>query len=336
MKRSNEIPSVSSKIAKKCNDNSVLDTTNKDSPDVPAKATDDDVADDADLLLAVEKYAFEVEINDVSNDAITEHELKPYPGINLQSYRPHGDVFYPMPTNKYHMYNELTSALGYEYSSKNDFLRRDGVMQILCQPLPDFCIWKHGLRIYLPSVPMALFKKSSIRMAGVVSHCIEHEFQCPTTDVAKAESPCQIVKNVFNLPSLTYIVSGLLKVKSISRPTTILMFSVELDNANVIDVPNTNVMVSNMLSLKPSRLNVHTIKSCTHAACGVGKHTTPFECLPPLYKMCSAIVTTYALTNDHHMKRCFVIGRGILGNFFEKTRTIYPCSFNISDIYILE
>lgn len=284
------------------------------------------------LLDDMDKYSAEVDVKDDESDDETKNTLAELKKISHISgdYAPQSYCLMEVPMDKYKPYNTFTSLLGYTFNKENNFLRNGGVMSLLQQERPFFCFWEHGLELLFPRTECNFQRKVKVLLKR--THCAEHEFQCPFNRTSP--TPCRTIVSYEDGASATFIVSGYLRCRKVNINTkTFTSYSIELENAHRIIASKFNV--SDQLTIKATRMNVHLIRSCSHKECGVGVSEAPFEGMLPIYRMCNRVETVTEIKDDYNMARCYAYGRGIQGSYFGANNTIYLATWVITDLYIV-
>lgn len=259
--------------------------------------------------------------NDVS-------ELLKFSNVNHRLYQNKGYRWMNLPEDKYQVYNDLTRRFGYEYESKNQFLCNNGIIDILHLQRPFFCYWENGLDLYLPSAHANQHNDKTVNFMFKRSICRTHDLKCDRN----CEEKCNIEYACESGATMKYMVSGIFRV---FNKISFTSYSIELDETIRVETPHMNV--ANTLSINNKNVKIHLLTRCRHdGSCGIGDDFQPFAHMTPVKKLCNKIESPSKFSEDYNYKRCVAYGKGIVGKLYSQTNTVYPTTYNLTDLFIEE
>lgn len=311
-----EVPTTSSKVPRK----DIID-------DSSSSSEDEDEHRKETLLNGMAKYAEDIVA--IPSTPVSEYDREfgtEKKGFDHSAYVPVPYVFIPMPSNKFHLYNELTTKLGYSLESKNNFLRNSGIMSVMCREKPVFRFWDHGLTLYMPSINNPCDR--TYKFLFKTSMCTAHEFECQ-----ELKGPCEISHEFSPSQTMTFLVSGVFKSRKIASATkSFQTFQIELENSRRIETCSVNI--SDLLTIKGNNTRVFLLKRCDHKSCAASAPSVPFPGMDMIYHKCSEISPQSEMKADYSGFRCFGYGKGIEGSYHENSNTVFLATWRMIDLYI--
>lgn len=261
-------------------------------------------------------------------------ELRSYKNVDYRSYRPGAHVMIERPTDKVMSYRKMTRVFGFEFNSKNEFLRRGGILNVLELERPFFAFWEHGLEFFSHIHDIAQTNEKYQKFLVKRTSCVKHEFRCPHPHDAKPDDMCVIVSDVLPSTSAIIFISGTLRVR-VNAAQKFKSFNIQLDNSQRIDSAN-GVKIADQVSIS-AETTVHIINSCNHENCEIGEDPDAFPGMKA-YRMCKNIVKNQKLNDvkiDVDMKRCYMYGKGLSGKLYKPTNTTYLTTYEVKEMYIV-
>lgn len=302
-----------------------LSSNDKDEP----KPKDGKFNEEENLLNNMNNYIHHVEVTEEENEKYYEdltHDLKKQLGEGSINFSRESFKLISTPTDQFIKYQIFLKHFGYTVDEKNfNYLRNNGIYNVLKLEKPIFSFWQTGLWIYPMKMEMVDVTKYP-RFVFRTNYCSKHEYDCN-----EKKNEC-IYEDIYTKgDSFSFLFSGVFRAREINKK--FWSYHVELNYSEKIEKKGYNIM--NTLTIKNTPENIYKFDAtCSHNDC-ITNNAPLIEGMPKIYKVCSKITKTVKFDGTLNNKKCFVYGSSIQGQFHKQTNTFYLSTYHVTDIFFV-